>query len=227
MEALLSESNNFFAGEPNLVQVFDIDYDLLIGFKCKKQSIGVGVCLPCATLCCVPCFLKKTIEWTTLAKHVALTEDGIKYVSDKHPAGCGCPCQDVGKVSKTVPYDKITDCDIEEPAGTACCCCIRNVITKVNIDTASSGQFKAGEAGPMHELVLEGLKEPHEFKKMVWDMKSGRHGAVQRAPADVMQNAPVQQDMNTVLLQKIYDEMRRLNTNMEKTNMSSHATLLA
>ena len=37
---------------------------------------------------------------------------------------CGLPCTDQGRESKTVPYDKITDCDVKEPAGTACCCCI-------------------------------------------------------------------------------------------------------
>jgi len=65
-----------------------------------------------------------------------------------------------------VPFDKLTDCDVEEPAGTACCCCVQNVLTKVHVDTASSGSV--GESGArMHELTLVGLKEPHEFKKKV------------------------------------------------------------
>ena len=42
-------------------------------------------------------------------------------------------CQDVGKVSKTVPFDKITDCDVEEPAGASgpCCCLVQNVLVSV------------------------------------------------------------------------------------------------
>lgn len=41
-------------------------------------------------------------------------------------------CQDVGKVSKTVPFDKITDCDVEEPAGSSgpCCCLVENVLVR-------------------------------------------------------------------------------------------------
>ena len=109
-----------------------------------------------------------------------------------------------------MPFDKITDCDIEEPAG-ATCCCIENVLSKVNIDTASSGGQT--DAGPQHEIVsgqaarrcifgrpaasrrlprsrrddelascgthispsgpqvLIGLKDAHNFKRTVWDMK--------------------------------------------------------
>ena len=60
---------------------------------------------------------------------------------------------DLGKESKTIPYDKITDCDVQEPAGNACCCCVPNVLPVVNVDTASSG-------GVLHELTLVGLKDP-------------------------------------------------------------------
>lgn len=51
-----------------------------------------------------------------------------------HKTGCRCDCQDQGKRSKTIPYDKITDCDIEEPAGASgpCCCMTPNVLHKVN-----------------------------------------------------------------------------------------------
>jgi len=214
--ALLLGSDNFFAGEPNLVAVFDIDYDLVIDFNSKIRWIGVGICLPFSVFCCAPCFLRKNVEWETNCQHVAVTQDGIKYVADKHPSQCGLSCSDVGKVSKTVPFDKITDCDIQEPAGTACCCCIPNVITKVIVDTASSGTGQNGLGS--HELVLEGLKDPVEFKRMVWDLKSGRHGAAAAPISNVAQltAAPKQQDMNTALLQKIYDELRTLNATMAR-----------
>jgi hypothetical protein len=71
----------------------------------------------------------------------------------------------VGKTSKTVPFDKITDCDIEEPAGAACCGLVPNVLYAVHVDTASS---KGG-----HELSILGLKEPRAFKELVWAMKRG------------------------------------------------------
>merc|ERR1712232_577883 len=71
---------------------------------------------------------------------------------------------DQGKCSKTVPFDKITDCDIEEPAGNSCFC-VPNILFTVNIDTASSG------TEGKKELKLAGLKDPHSFKKLVWAMK--------------------------------------------------------
>lgn len=214
--SLLQGSDNFFAGEPNLVATFDIDYDLVIDFKTKVNWVGVGLCCPITSLCCGPCFVRKNVEWGTYSQHVAITQDGIKFVVDKRPTACGLACTDKGKVSKTVPFDKITDCDIEEPAGTACCCCIQNVLTRVVVDTASSGQKTEG--GVVHELTLEGLKEPAAFKKMVWDMKSGRHSAA-AAPqpsSTGVQQPPPQQDMNAALLEKIYNELRTLNTNLAK-----------
>jgi len=213
MAALLGGSDNFFAAEPNLVATFDIDYDLVIDFKKKVQWVGLGICFPVFSLCGVPCIIKQNLEWSTRSQHVALTQDGIKFIVDKHKSGCGFSCQDAGKVSKTVPYDKITDCDIEEPAGTACCCCIQNVITKVNIETAAS-RFP--------ELVLEGLKDSHDFKKKVWDMKAGRAGPVARSSSGQM--APAQQDMNSALLQKIYDELRQLNATMANSKPDSGCT---
>merc|ERR1719414_540784 len=102
--------------------------------------------------------------------HVALTVDGIKYVHDKRKSLCGLHFTDLGRESKTVPYDKITDCDVQEPAGTACCCCVQRLLSTLSIDTASSGNV-GKEGRPQHELTLIGLKFPHEFKQAVWGMK--------------------------------------------------------
>jgi len=42
---------------------------------------------------------------------------------------------------------------------------VKNTLTSVNVDTASSGGG--------HELSLSGLKDPHKFKADVWAMKRG------------------------------------------------------
>lgn len=238
-EGLISSSDKFFAAEPHLVAVFEIDYDLVVNFKVKCQvfracimlifvflwyvtqnaSIGaVSFCILFYILlsvlpALVPLyFAVKNVHWSVRAQHVALTQDGVKFVVEKHPTKCGCSCTDEGKVTKTVPYDMITDCDIEEPAGTAVGPFIKNVITKVVIDTASSRQ-------PEHELVLEGLKEPEQFKKMVWDMKAGRHQGVAAGVPTVVTKKTVQasksQNASTVLLQKIYDEVRELSAKLQ------------
>ena len=38
-----------------------------------------------------------------------------RYVKEKRKTCCGLPCTDKGRESKTVPYDKITDCDVQDP----------------------------------------------------------------------------------------------------------------
>jgi hypothetical protein len=108
------------------------------------------------------------------AQHLAITRDGIKYVVDRHDTECRLECQQQGKVSKTIPYDKMTDCDVEEPAGSSGCCCmlVPNTLTMVNVDTASGNRESGG-----HELSLKGLVASEEFKRDVWQMKRGEQVA--------------------------------------------------
>merc|ERR1711966_139990 len=115
--------------------------------------------------------------------------------------------------SKTVPYDKITDCDVQEPAGTACCCCIPNVLTRVHVDTASSG---SKDGVPTHELSLHGLRYANEFKQAVWSMKRGQVPANASVPlsSSGVQRAPAQAEMSTQLLMEIRDEIRELNSHL-------------
>lgn len=221
----------FFAEEPGLVQTFEFDYEQMISFY-QQKAWASFICLPpswLGTVCCVPCFINDNVEWDNRAKHVALTIDGIKFVHDKRKALCGLYCTDQGKVSKTVPYDKITDCDVQEPAGMACCCCIENVLHTVTVDTASSGG--SDQKGLMkHELELSGLQRPQEFKHAVWAMKRGEAPAgvsasvaemlarrAQRVPPPMSGAgaAPQQMDMNTALLSDIKHELEKLTRNME------------
>jgi len=166
----------FFDGDDSVLAVFDFDYPNIIKFRTQLKAVEMlfPPNLIAASLCCYPCFLRQNVRWSAEAQHVALTHDGIRFVVDKHPTLCGLACSDKGRVSKTVPYDKLTDCDVEEPAGNACICCVKNILTTINVDTASSG----GPATPdqpsgSHELSLVGLKRPLDFKKAVWAMKRG------------------------------------------------------
>lgn len=224
------EANTFFLHEPGLVSTFDFDYDKIIDFEtkaCAARSLFC-LCLPpgwIACLCGAPCFLKKNVEWATRAKHVALTVDGIRYVSDRRKTLWGCSCTDKGRESKTVPYDKITDCDVQEPAGKACCCFVDNVLATVNVDTASSGS-----AEHPHELKLVGLTDPLRFKQSVWAMKRGEAVPGLGIPGRQMQPAPssggggvalgppaqqeMQMQLQTKLLTEIRDELKELNASL-------------
>merc|ERR1719271_1991657 len=76
-------ADQFFDGDQGLVSVWDFDYDTIIDFetqlKCAQLAFVPPLWLSC--LCCYPCYLKKNVEWNTRAMHVALTIDGIRYVT--------------------------------------------------------------------------------------------------------------------------------------------------
>ena len=71
--------------------------------------LGAIIVPPCMLLALLsyPCDMAN-IRDEVNARHIALTADGLRYVVDKHPTGCRLQCQDEGRSSQTVPYDKIT-----------------------------------------------------------------------------------------------------------------------
>jgi hypothetical protein len=215
-------ADEYFSGDQGLISVWDFDYETIIDFRTQLQCAWLVFVPPfwLSSICCYPCFLKQNVEWSARAQHLALTVDGIRYVRNKHPTCCGLSCTDRGRESKTVPYDKITDCDVQEPAGAAFCCCIPNVLSRVHVDTASSGG-KDKNGRPLHELSLGGLRYPSEFKQAVWAMKRGELPAPASVPlggasaSGLM--APGQEQMNTTLLKEIRDEIRELNQHLRSS----------
>mmetsp|Transcript_21373 Transcript_21373/g.34809 ORF Transcript_21373/g.34809 Transcript_21373/m.34809 type:complete len:216 (-) Transcript_21373:110-757(-) len=189
--------SDYFANEEGLIETFDFDYDLLNGFDTSlelRSSLLIFCSLPCYFAC-----ERDNIIDRNNAQHVCVTHDGIRYSVDRHKAGLRCDCAMAGRTTKTVPFDKITDCDIEEAAGASgpVCCMVDNVISSVNVDTASS-------EGGVHEVVLRGLKDPHGFKKLVWKVKREVCSVV---GGDV---APVSDDMSrhVELLERQTDLLR-------------------
>lgn len=156
--------------ENDVIAVFDFDYLQMEHFNTQLGWVTFGLTLLYTPLffaglaACVPCYLRQNVRWSTRAQHVCVTRDGIRFVKDRRKSCWGWPCTDQGKSSKTVPFDMITDCDIVEPAGNTCLC-VENVLSVVNIDTASSGNQG------VKELRIAGLKDPQGFKKLVWAMK--------------------------------------------------------
>mmetsp|Transcript_44792 Transcript_44792/g.138537 ORF Transcript_44792/g.138537 Transcript_44792/m.138537 type:complete len:236 (+) Transcript_44792:59-766(+) len=217
--AVPEAEDDHFEGEPGLNVAFDFDYDEIIDFRTKLMwaRFIFNPTMWNAVVCCYPCFISQNVEWEARAQHVALTIDGIRYVTEKHPSQCGLSCTDVGKTSKTVPYDKITDCDLQEPAGMACVCCVPETLTVVRVDTASSGD-SGGVA--RHDLELAGLKHAGEFKRAVWDMKRGTASAGASAPAAQLQ-APRQNGMELTVLMEIRSELQQLTSLLKEQAKSA------
>lgn len=214
-----------------IVAVFDFDYDQMVGFQTQTKALGqfvivgfgMAYCyiivlmfetepvmallasflLPLAVyvMTLAPCLLKEQVKWEVYAQHVVVTRDGIRFVQNKRPSCWGLPICDRGKHSKTVPFDKITDCDIVEPAGNTCLV-IPNVLMVVNVDTASSG----GE-GKAHELVLSGLVDPYAFKKLVWAMKRANEsgGSYSYHAPKMVEMASMARDNNTINVDKMME----------------------
>ena len=226
-----SWNDDFFDLEESseIIAVFDFDYATMEDFNTKVgvASLAAFFLYPpvfgLAVLSCAPCFLRRNVEWSARSQHVALTRDGIRFVRDRRKTCWGLSCTDAGRSSKTVPYDKITDCDIEEPAGNTCLC-IANVLTTVNIDTASSGG-----PGNQKELKITGLQDPVGFKKLVWAMKrycAASNGGLGQQPvmaesmhrdagnsnskADQRSHQEGESESVSLLLREIRDELREL-----------------
>mmetsp|Transcript_16427 Transcript_16427/g.41222 ORF Transcript_16427/g.41222 Transcript_16427/m.41222 type:complete len:222 (+) Transcript_16427:65-730(+) len=154
----------FFELDEHVLKSYEFNYERVTKFDNDVMWATAAVtpcCFPCSAVAAV-CFGRANNRDSSNAHHLALTRDGIRFVFDKHPTACRLAMCDIGRTSKTVPFDKLTDCDVQEPAGTAVCCCVDNVLTAVTVDTASG-----------REMVLRGLKDPFAFKKDVWGMKRG------------------------------------------------------
>ena len=114
-----------------------------------------------------------------------------------------------------IPFDKINDCDIIEPAGSTCCC-IQNTLNVVNIGTgARESRHDLVHTEGNHELVITGLKDPQAFKRMLFAMKRN-YGVFFDMPPSVATldranfNAPEGSDVAS-LLREIRDELRQHN----------------
>ncbi|GMH68690.1 hypothetical protein TL16_g04990 [Triparma laevis f. inornata] len=181
-----SAEDLFFSEEPQFIKAYTFDRKAMINFETtltKNYQLAL-LCHPivlCSAIVCAPCcayqrcLIDDNVRDKVNATHVALTTDGIKFVIDRHKTQCRSDCQDQGKISKTVAYSKITDADMQEPAGKSgpCCCMVENVLTKVNVDTASSGAITSADGSTSHELSIAGLTDPHQFKADVWAMIRG------------------------------------------------------
>ncbi len=104
---------------------------------------------------------------------------------------------------RQVPFDKITDCDIVEPAGNTCFCTPQTLYS-VNLKTASSDSNR-------QELSIQGLKDPHSFKKLVWAMKRATTGGATASLPEALTMVDRGSNDNEVatLLREIRDELRQ------------------
>ena len=178
----------FWDGQEDILKSFSFDYEALTVYGQQKAfsdlfMLGIlplfGPPLIGVALCFHFNCGKDNVRDAVHARHVALTADGIRYIADKHPGGCRNAQGEVGRKSQTIPYDKINDCDVEEPAGAdGCpCCAVKRTLYKFNVRTNNStGRHARPPLKPEPTLCeccetpyagLMGLDAPYELKKDV------------------------------------------------------------
>lgn len=242
-------TDDFFDDDEDTIAVFDFDYEQMKDFTFKLEALvhtfhvllvagysyalfdfyGPLVCVGIFPLYLV--LLRYQVQWKSEANHLAITRDGIRSVQDKQKRFLGWSMCDKGKHSKTVPFDKITDCDLVDPAGNSCCI-IPNVLYVVNVDTASSGG-----GGKQYELRIAGLRHPEKFKALVWAMKRQRDnnlGGAYKAPPPQLEMTERNQQLLSggssdtsvkTLLKDIRTELRENNDLLRKIHGSNPVKL--
>lgn len=176
--------------ERQILKKFDFNTELL-RTEWNQQSL-----LPILWPCCVPFWpialptyflcTQPNIDDKIKSMKIVLTDEQIEYEEGPYFT---CWRHDAfgkqGKVNKVIPYDRVQDVRVEEPAGNYCCC-FPFKITLVSVQTAGGSvghvqtwmpgkEFQQGKIG-ISELELWGLEDAVSFRNMVLDMKKRGKG---------------------------------------------------
>merc|ERR1711988_395874 len=66
---------------------------------------------------------------------VAVSRENLYIVRKRRSSCFRLSCCDIGETKKVIPIANIRDVMITEPAGTAVCCCVPNVLSDVQLQT--------------------------------------------------------------------------------------------
>jgi len=165
--------------DDSVLREYQLDYDEKVryGQQHGKWSTLAQLLWPCHWPCCpgivawAYCFLPKNEEDQARAQHLLVTVDGVKYVVDKHKAGLRFSFADEAAQSQLVPYDKISDVSVIEPAGAEnldlyeiCpCYTIPRTLNTVIVSQTGNG----------YPIVVEGVADAQKFKHDVLVMRRG------------------------------------------------------
>lgn len=145
--------------------------------------------------CCVPfvcCWLPKyclvdqpNVQDKIASMRVFLTDENIEFEDGPYYTGFRFDCCGRhGKTHQVIPFDRVQDVRLVEPAGNFCFCFpFRNALVGVQTAGASAfpgkgnwipgGVFQLGKSGGA-EMDLWGLMDPHGFRGQVLDKKRTR-----------------------------------------------------
>ena len=190
-----SAHDPFWDGQAGILKSYTFNYEAVTVYEQQKAFSDLGPCCLHPVTCWFPIFPaylcyhftcgKYNIRDAVHAQHVALTANGIRYVVDKHTGNCWgypkgndsspcCGCDEVGRHSRTIPYDQISDCEVMEPGGVDgdCACVFPAERTFYTLYVGTTTEELKRNTGMGHAPIsLMGIDAPYELKKDVLSMK--------------------------------------------------------
>lgn len=133
------------------------------------------ICCPFYYVCTKPILRKQTYtQKLKTTEHDIQFEAGPMWGAPAAPAWmtCNVPQCWRGKITKTVPFDRVQDVVIQEKGGKFCCC-YDTKVDFIGVQTASGGGAKGV---PMYEVSVLGLKDAHGFRDHVLSKKRSNKG---------------------------------------------------
>merc|ERR1712083_425998 len=110
------------------------------------------------------------------SRWLGVSRENILVVRKKRKAGCRFDCEDVGEIRKLIPIANVQNVMIQEPAGTAVCCFVENVLNSVVLQTAASSGGEEAHYDPSQAFLM-GLEDPKRFRDVIMDLKRGQYTA--------------------------------------------------
>jgi len=169
--------------EDGILENFEFDHELTRQFWVDKAQCEImmsfAVVLGCLWLpcsCVELCVLEQNMADMSYNRWLAVSRENIFIVRKKRKAGWRFDCQDVGEIRKLIPASNVQDVMIQEPAGTAVCCWVDNVLNSVVLQTAASSVGEEAQLDPS-QAMLVGLKDPQRFRNVIMGLKRGQYVA--------------------------------------------------
>jgi len=156
---------------------------------------------------------------------LAVSRESIFVVRKKRKKGIRFDCQDEGEIRKTIPIANVQDVMITEPAGTAVCCFVPNVLNSVRLQTAAASGDDESPHHDASQAFLVGLRDPNRFRNVIMGLKKGiyigKEGGPQafQSPAvDAIGNSlreSASQGHDTQVLHQILDTLKSIDQKLD------------
>merc|ERR1712166_1118563 len=187
-----------------IVSQIELERSLMVDFYKRKADIAEG-----CKHCCINFFFPW--RWIDMQNnynsiHLAVTAHHLLYIEESWSVHspllcppCCCCCESchqenfAPKTRKSIPLEKITDVEVQEEGSNVLvrpgCCGESCNLVSVQIPFSVSSINTAGLSTV--EMVIEGIRDPKAFRKLVMAQKRGGHADGTRAARRLRRGDPL------------------------------------